>query len=389
LTELNKMTVSLSPPAIGEEEVGAVAEVLRSGWIGTGPKVQEFERNLSNYIGVKNAVAVSSCTAALHLSLLACGVKEGDEVVTTPMTFASTANVIVHIGAKPVFADIRRRDFNIDPSEIKRRITKKTKAIMPVHIGGLPCDMKEIQEVADSHGIPIVEDAAHALGAKYGGKMIGASGNLVCFSFYPTKNITSIEGGLVCTPDSEVAELIKVLRMHGQSSDAWKRYSTGKARSYKVTRAGFKYNMTDVQAAVGIKQLEKIQALLATRKMIASVYQEELKNTPGIVLPVSELSMRERVWHLFSILVKSEELGMSRETVMEKLGERGVGTGIHFESLTTQPFYQQEFGYKAGMYPEAEYVSERTLSLPLSGKTTKEQAVYSAENLKSVLKQHS
>ena len=302
------------------------------------------------------------------------------------MTFASTANVVVHVGGTPIFADIRRHDLNIDPKEIKHRITKRTKAIMPVHMAGLPCDMREIQEIADAHNIPVIEDAAHAIGATYGGKKIGASGNFVCFSFYPTKNITTIEGGLLCTPNDKAAELVKILRMHGQSADAWKRFSSGSAKSYKIVEAGFKYNMTDVQAAVGLKQIEKIDKLLEVRKGIADFYSEELKHTPGIILPIPDLPGRTRVWYAYCILVKKEELGMDRDAVMARLAEKGIGTGIHFEALSTQPYYHERFGYKPGMFPEAEYVSERTLSLPLSANMTEEDAMYVADTLKSTLK---
>jgi dTDP-4-amino-4,6-dideoxygalactose transaminase len=380
------MLVPFSSPLIEADEIREVTKVLRSGWIGTGPKVQEFERKLSEYIGVNNAITVNSCTAALHLSLIVSGVRVGDEVITTPMTFAATSNVITHVGAKPVFADIKKNSWNIDPNEIKKRITNRTKAIIPVHYAGLPCDLNEISEIARAKNIHIIEDAAHAFGARYDGQRIGSSGNLVCFSFYPTKNITTIEGGLVCTQDTHIADLIKVLRLHGQSSDAWSRYSSGSAKSYRVTHAGFKYNLTDVQAAIGIKQLEKVNRFLEIRKRIAKIYLEELNGVHGIIVPVSEAENGERVWHLFTILIKSEELGVDRDVVMAKLNEIGIGTGIHYEALNLHPFYQNQYGYHDGMYPVAEYVSARTLSLPLSAKLTDEQVIYVIDRLKSILK---
>lgn len=380
------MTVPFSPPLIAEDEIEEVAKVLRSGWIGTGPRVQEFERKLSDYLGAKHVLTTNSCTAALHLSLLTLGIKPGDEVITTPMTFAATANVIVHVGGKPIFADVSDEDWNIDPAEIRKKITAKTKAIIPVHLGGLPCDLDEIEDLAESANISVVEDAAHAIGAMYDGKMIGSSGNLVCLSFYPTKNITTVEGGAVCSSDREKMELINVLRLHGQSADAWKRYSSGGAKSYQVTHAGYKYNMTDVQAALGIKQLEKIENFLKVRDGIAKVYLEGLGNTKGMILPPRGDKKRRRVWHLFSVLIKQEELGINRDDVMERLSEKGVGTGIHYEALHLHPFYRRNYDYSDKMYPVAEYISSRTLSLPMSAGMTEDQALYVVDMLNSILK---
>ena len=385
---LKNREVPFSPPVISEDEIQAVVEVLRSGWIGTGPRVQEFEKKLKEYIGASNVVALSSCTAALHLSLLTLGVQPGDEVITTPMTFAATANVIVHVGATPVFADIDRESWNIDPAEVKKKITKRTKVVMPVHLGGLPCDMDALAQVTRGTNVRIVEDAAHALGAKYGGKMLGDSDNLVCFSFYPTKNITSIEGGLVSTSDPAIAESMRVLRLAGQSSDAWERHTSGKVKSYQVTKAGFKYNMTDVQAALGTKQLEKIGAFLKTRENAAKVYLEELKGEKGITLPLENPKNGKRVWHLFSIILKTETIGMTREQVMEKLSRAGIGTGIHYEAVHMHPYYREAYKIKPGALPVAEYISSRILSLPMSAALTEDQASYVATTLKSILKRN-
>ncbi len=386
VTTLEKMSVPFTPPMVSEDEIQEVVKVLRSGWIGTGPRVQEFEEKLAHFLGIEHVLAVSSGTAALHLSLIAAGVGTGDEVITTPMTFAATANVVVHTGARPVFADIRKDDWNIDPSQIKKRLTKRTKAIIPVHLGGMPCDLDEIMEIARARDLVVIEDAAHAIGAKYRGKRVGSSGNLVCFSFYPTKNITTIEGGAIATSNGDQTKLIGALRMHGQSADAWKRYSSGKADSYQVTHAGFKYNLTDVQAAIGLKQLEKIDRFLDDREKVARVYLDALKDVPGIQLPVSEEDQKDRVWHLFSVLIKSEVAGIDRQKVMALLNEQGIGTGIHYEAVHLQPFYRQNFGGKEKQFPGAEYVSSRTLSLPLTAKVTEDQASYVASALKSILK---
>lgn len=382
---MHRLKVPFGPPLISEDDIDEVVKVLRSGWIGTGPKDQEFERALETYLSAKHVVTTNSCTAALHLSLLTLDLKPGDEVITTPMTFAATANVIVHTGAKPVFADIKSDDWNIDTEEISKHITAKTRAILPVHLTGMPCDLHEIEEIADAHGLAVVEDAAHALGARYRGEMVGKSRNLTCFSFYPTKNITTIEGGAVSTADAEKAELISILRLHGQSADAWQRYSSGKAQSYKVTRAGYKYNMTDVQAALGLKQLEKIDRFLKARQAVANVYFDELSKTPGVILPMRAEAGKSRVWHLYPILLQHEKLGVNRDDAIKRLNALGIGTGIHYESLNLHPFYQQTFGYNEGMFPEAEYVSSRTLSLPMGATITQAQAQYVASSLKSII----
>lgn len=360
-------------PVIGREEIDEVTKTLRSGWIGTGPKVQRFENEFKKFIGAKYAVATNSCTAALHLSLIANGIKEGDEVIVTPMTFGATVNVIEHVRAKPVFADIEMDSYNLDPKEIRKKISRRTKAIIPVHLFGLPCKMDEINEIAEENNLKVIEDAAHALGSEFKGRRVGSLGNCTCFSFYPTKNITTIEGGMITTSDAGIADKTRVLRLHGQSLGAWQRYlSKHGGETYEIIYPGFKYNMPDVSAALGLHQLKKLGGFLRTRERYAKIYDEGLKDLNELILPPKGDHNFKHSWHLYAVLIKPELLKIGRDEMIKALLKENIGTGIHYRAVHLHSYYREKYGYKIGDYPSAEFVSERTFSLPLSPKMSEE-----------------
>jgi len=356
-------------PYIGKEEIEEVVKTLESGWIGTGPKVLRFEEMMKNYIGSQHAVALNSCTAALHLSMIASGIGEGDEVITTPMTFCATANAIRHAGAKPVFVDIDKNTLNIDPYKIEDAITEKTRAILPVHFAGRPCDLDFISEIARRHNLKVVEDAAHALGAEYKGKKIGNFGEVTCFSFYVTKNITTIEGGMVTTNNSYIADRVKVLALHGMSKDAWKRYSDEGYKHYFVSEPGFKYNMTDVQASLGIHQLPRIDIWDKRREEIWKRYNEAFQDLPLDLPSLVENKNEKHAKHLYIILPQLEKLNASRDKILQALEAEGIGTGVHYTALHLHPQYRR-LGYKKGDFPNTEDIGDRTISIPFSHKLT-------------------
>lgn len=354
-------------PLIAEDEIEEVVVTLRSGWLGTGPKVARFERAFVEYKGAQYALALNSCTAALHLSMLAIGIKSGDEVITTTMTFAATANAIIHAGGKPVLVDCERDSMNIDPQKIEPAITSKTKAIVPVHFAGRPANMDAIMEIASRHNLKVVEDAAHAVETEYHGKKAGTIGDLGCFSFYVTKNVVTGEGGMVTTNNESYANQIKILALHGMTKDAWARFSDEGYKHYQVTCAGFKYNMMDIQAAIGIHQLEKVERYAKRRLEIWHRYNEAFRNLPCWIPVPFEEDTRHGL-HLYTILLDIEHLKISRDQFMMLLHRAGIGTGVHYLALHTHPYYQKQFGYKMGDFPNAEFISERTVSLPFSPK---------------------
>ena len=361
---LRKSYLIFGAPDVGEREIAEVVDSLKSGWLSTGKKVAIFESMVSKRLGVKYAKALNSCTAGLHLSLIAAGIKRGDEVITTPLTFAATANVIVHVGAKPVFVDVDPKTGNIDPKHIRKRITKRTRAIIPVHLCGRPCEMDEIIDIGRTFKLKIIEDAAHAFGATYKGKPIGSIGDFTCFSFYVTKNLVTGEGGMVTTNNKKAASLIEQYGLHGMSRGAWKRYSDHGFKHYTIEVPGYKYNMMDIQAGMGIVQLGRFNQMQKRRSAIWKRYLKELSNLP-IILPPSVPDYMTHALHLFTILVKSE-----RDKIVHALHNEGIGTGIHFLSLHIHPYYRKTFGYKRKDFPNALYISDRTISLPLSSKLT-------------------
>ena len=362
-------------PLILEDEIQEVVETLRSGWIGTGPRVAKFEEMFKEYIGCKHALAVNSCTAALHLSMIAAGIGRGDQVITTPMTFAATANAIIHTGGTPVFVDVNRSTMNIDPQKVEDKVKAlkaqglKVKAIVPVHFAGRPCDMDAIMDIADRHNLVVIEDAAHAIDASYHGNKIGTIGDLTCFSFYVTKNIVTGEGGMVTTNNDEYAEKIKCYALHGLSGDAWQRFSDKGFKHYQVLYPGFKYNMMDLQAAMGLHQLPRIREHLRRREEIWNCYNASFSDLP-VTVPAEPEENTGHARHLYTILVHLERITSDRDTIQQELYRQNIGTGIHYVALHLHPFYRDTYGLRYGDFPNAEFISQRTISLPLSPKLT-------------------
>jgi dTDP-4-amino-4,6-dideoxygalactose transaminase len=355
-------------PLIGQEEIDEVVDTLKSGWITTGPKTQRFEEKFRNYIGSAHALAVSSCTAGLHLALAALGVGAGDEVITSTLTFCATANVIVHLGATPVLADIKD-DLNIDLEEVKRRITPKTRSIIPVHIGGHPCNMDALLRIARENNLFVVEDAAHAVGARYKGRKIGTLSEAAAFSFYPIKNMTTAEGGMVTTNREDLAEKMRVLSLHGISKDAWKRYTDKGSWYYEVLEAGYKYNMTDLQASLGIHQLDKLEDFIKTRKRYADIFTRAFKELEAIEVPPED-EATSSAWHLYAIKLNLNRLTIDRERFIEELRAENIGSSVHFIPLHRHPYYRQRWGFKAEDFPVAEEAYKRIVSLPLYPRMT-------------------
>ncbi len=355
-------------PRIEEEDIAEVVATLRSGWIGMGPRTIQFEHDFAAYTGAKHAIAVNSCTAALHLGLIAAGVGPGDEVITTPLTFAATANVIEHVGARPVFADIDRRTQNLAPARVAEKITPRTKMIVPVHMLGRAADMDPLLALAATHNLKIMEDAAHAVETVYRGRHAGTLGHFAAFSFYANKNVTTGEGGMLTTDDDDAAEHIRRLRLHGISKDAWKRYSSEGFTPYELVEPGYKYNMLDLTAALGLGQLRRVEENWRIRERLVTLYNEGLSEVPGLTLPAMEpLDPGDRhSWHLYTIGLDLEGLTLGREAFIDALQARNIGSGIHYTALHMQGYYREHYGYKRGDLPNAEWVSDRTVSLPLS-----------------------
>jgi len=349
---------------IGDEEIQAVAEVLRGGWMTMGPKTVQFENEFARYTGARHAIAVSSCTAALHLAYECIGLKPGDEVLIPATTFTATAETVTYFGARPVLVDIDPLTMNLDVADARRRVTSRTRAIVPVHLAGQPCDMQQIHELADACNLRVIEDAAHALPARYGDKAIGSISDLTAFSFYATKTLTTGEGGMVTTDNDQYAERIRMMRLHGISRDAWKRYSSEGNWYYQVHEAGYKYNLTDLQAAIGLVQLAKCDAMRARRESVADRYNRAFRDDPGLQIPTVLLD-RTSAWHLYILRVNEERLGFGRNEFMKELQARGVNASVHFIPLHLHPYYQRVFGYRRGDFPVAEAQYERCLSLPL------------------------
>lgn len=363
--------IPLSIPTIDESEIQEVVDTLKSGWITTGPKVQKFEKKFAEHVGSKYALAVSSGTAALHLAYIAGGICRGDEVITTPMTFVATINMIEVLGAKPVFVDIEKETMNIDPSKIEKKITSRTRAIVPVHFAGLPCDMDEILNIANKYNLLVVEDAAHAIGSEYLGKRIGSIGNITCFSFHPIKNITTGEGGMITTNNEEYVSKIKLLRFHGISKEASSRYSAQGLPFYDVSSLGYKYNMMDIQASIGLHQLDKLDSFIKRRTELARSYNELLKDIEEVAIPKIDYDNVGHSWHLYIVKFLIEKMKIDRNQIIVELKNRNIGTGLHFVAVHLQPYYLNRYSLR-GTLPNAEYISDRIISLPLYPKMSEE-----------------
>jgi len=352
-----------STPAVGEEEMLEVADTLRSGWITTGPKTQQFESAFRDRVGAAAALGLNSCTAGLHLGLLALGIRPGDEVITTPMTFCACANVIEHLGAKPVLVDVEPDTLNLCPKAVEAAFTPRTRAVLAVHYAGHPAELDSIEDLARTHGATVIEDAAHALPASYKGRMIGSGDNPVAFSFYATKNLTTGEGGML-TGSPELLARARTLGLHGMSRDAWKRYGQGGSWFYQVDEPGFKYNMTDVQAAMGVAQLRKLDRFQARRREIVAAYTAAFQDVDALEVPVERPEV-EHAWHLYVLRLRLGAIRIGRNQFIEELTARNIGTSVHFIPIHLHPFYQRKYQYQPNQFPVAYQAYQRMLSLPL------------------------
>ncbi|WP_337864988.1 DegT/DnrJ/EryC1/StrS family aminotransferase [Ignavibacterium sp.] len=361
---MNKDYLLFHRPFITEEEINEMVDTLRSGWLSMGPKTIRFEEEFNKYIGSKTSIAVSSWTAAGHLALEAFGIQRDDEVIVPTMTFPATAEIVCYFGAKPVIVDVEEDTLNISLKEIEKALTPKTKAIIPVHYGGQPCDMDEIMGFAKQHNLKVLEDAAHSLPAYYKGRKIGTIADVTCFSFYATKTLSTGEGGMICTNDEEIANRCAIMRLHGINRDAWKRYSESGSWYYEVVAPGFKYNFTDLQASLGLPQLKKVDDMWNSRKYIASQYTEAFKDLDTITLHTIKPD-RESSWHLYPVRLNLEMLEVGRAQIIEELKQNNVGVGVHFMPVHQHLFYSETFKLDDKNYPVASSVFPRLLSLPI------------------------
>lgn len=356
-------------PDLGEEEINAVVEVIQSGWLTTGAKAKQFENEFAAMVGARHAIAVNSCTAALHLALEATGVREGDEVIVPTMTFAATAEVVTYLKAKPVLVDCAQDTLNIVPELIEQALSPRTKAIVPVHFAGHPCEMDKILAIARAHNLRVIEDAAHALPARYRGKMVGGISDVTCFSFYATKNITTGEGGMVTTDDPDVAARIRTMSLHGLSRDAWNRYAAEGSWYYEILYPGFKYNLTDIAAAMGLAQLQKCERFWKARDHLATLYEEGFRDVPELICPRAVPHV-QHAWHLYVIQLDLHRLRIGRNEFIQRLQQERIGCSVHFIPLHLHPYYRDAFGHRPADFPTANRVFERIVSLPLYPKMT-------------------
>ena len=382
---MEKEFINFHKPFVTDDEIREVVETVRSGWWTTGPKTIEFEKEFNYYIGSNYSLAVSSWTAAAHLALEAIGLQKGDEVIVPAMTFTATAEIVCYFNAKPVIVDVQKKSLNINPEEIEKAITKKTKAIIPVHFGGNPCDMSEIIELADRYNLKIIEDAAHALPSWYKDKLVGTIGDITCFSFYVTKTLATGEGGMICTNDKEISERCSIMRLHGINKDAWKRYSNEGSWYYEVVAPGFKYNFTDIQAALGIAQLKKIDLMHLERKKIFEKYNQIFSHNELIQLYEYENDRRPS-YHLYPIFLNLEQLKITRAQFIDELKKVGIGASVHFIPLYRHPYYKNTFGLEEKNYPVSEFMYPRIITLPIWPGMTDNQIYRVAESVNSISK---
>ena len=372
-------------PLIEEAEIQEVVATLQSGWLGTGPKVARFEREFRDYKGCwGHPAAVNSCTAALHVSMIAAGLKPGDEVITTALTFCATVNAIIHAGLTPVLADINPVTMNIDPEDVARRITPKTRAILPVHFAGRACDMDRLCAIAQKHNFKIIEDCAHAIETTYHGRPAGTFGDFGCFSFYVTKNVVTGEGGMILARSEADAARCKILALHGMSKDAWKRFADEGYKHYQVVECGFKYNMMDLQAALGIHQLQRVEKNWLRRREIWNRYNEAFKDMP-VGRPADPESETRHAYHLYTILIDEQRTGIGRDDFLTAMTRRNVGVGVHYLSIPEHPYYQKTFGWRPADFPNATSVGRRTVSLPLSAKLSEANVERVVESVRGIV----
>jgi dTDP-4-amino-4,6-dideoxygalactose transaminase len=379
-------------PSIEEEEIAEVVDTLRSGWLTTGPKVKRLESAFAEYVGARHAVALNSCTAALHLALAASGVQPGDDVLVPTLTFCSTANVVVHLQARPRLVDVGR-DFNLDPHEVERVLQRsraegrRVSAIVPVHFGGQPCDLNALGDIARRADVPLIEDAAHAAGAAFAGRMIGTVGAATAFSFYTIKNMTTGEGGMLTTDDEQLAERVRRLSLHGMSRDAWRRYEGAGSWFSEVEEAGFKDNMSDIQAALGIHQLRRLDHFIDVRERFARLYDDAFRNVEELEIPVVH-SDRTHAWHLYVLRLRTECLTINRNQFIEELRRLNIGTSVHFIPVHLHPFYVRKLGYRPGDFPVAEDLYQRIVSLPLYPRLEAQDIGYVADAVVRLVREH-
>ena len=372
-------------PDIGEEEIDEVVKTLRSGWITTGPRTKEFERRFAAYVNSRHAIAVNSCTGGLHVALAAAGIGPGDEVVVPTMTFCATANVVVHLGATPIIVDVEPDTLNIDPQCLDAAITRRTKAVIPVHLYGHPCEMDRINDITEAHDVLVIEDAAHAVAAEWRGRRIGSFSLATAFSFYATKNLTTAEGGMITTDDDDYAERMRILSLHGISRDAWKRYSAEGSWYYEVSVPGFKYNLTDLQAALGLHQLSRLEDMTCRRAKLAGQYRAGLSGLPEVELPIVRPGIRH-AWHLYPIRLRPELLTIDRARFIEQLKSEGIGTSVHFIPLHRHPYYRDRFHFQPSDFPVADAAYERLISLPLYPRMTDSDVSDAIEAVRRVVR---
>ena len=406
--------VPFAIPECGDDEINEVADVIRSGWLTTASRCVQFEKDFAEFVGAKHALAVNSATAALHLGLEALGVKAGDKVLVPTFTFTATAEVVRYLRADPVFVDCDRESFCVTREQIEKAVegereklegeSRRLKAIIPVHFGGHPCDMDSILEFAKENGLKVMEDAAHALPAycrsskvkaqssKQGIKrqerrMIGSIGDVTCFSFYANKTMTTGEGGMLCTDDDEIANRVKVMRLHGINRDVWDRFSTGASWEYDVVAPGFKYNMPDINAALGIHQLKKVELFREKRERIAKIYYEELGEIPGLILPRLHCDMKDHSWYIFVVLIDRgrTKSGIGRDEFIAEMTKRNIGTSVHYKPLHRMTYYKGRYGLKPEMFLNAEWVFEKCVSISMFSAMTDEQLEYMVDNIKDIL----
>jgi dTDP-4-amino-4,6-dideoxygalactose transaminase len=361
----NEEFLPFSRPSISQAAIDEVVSCLKSGWITTGPRVKQFEDDLKAYCRAPHALALSSATAGLHLVLAALELKPGDEVITTPMTFAATLNTIVLTGGRPVCVDVEPGTYNMDVKRIEKAVTKKTRAIMPVHFAGLPVDLDPLYDLAKKHNLRVIEDAAHAIGTEYKGKRVGSFGDIQVFSFHPNKNMTTGEGGCVVTRDEKIVEAVALLRFHGMDREAWNRFGKKGSQHYEIIAPGYKYNMMDIQAALGLHQLKQLDGFIKRRTELALRYQKLLAGWPQVSLPAAPAYAHLHAWHLYTPLINPDAAGMDRDAFMQGMKERNIGTGLHYRAVHLYPYYREHFGFKRGDFPNAETISDRIVSLPL------------------------